>query len=106
MRYVWLLLARSAQCAHNTRAHTHTSWCDTHTLANSPINIKHLNIKLDEYTQINKEIAEELREGFTECFRLGYLGPRVLQKSKNLVSVAENVEEVERKIMGEVNKGW
>ena len=100
--------AVSVECAGRAQhksTHAQPGVTQTHTLANSPINIKHLNIELDEYTQINKEIAEELREGFTEGFRLGYLGPRVLQKSKNLVSVAENVEEVERKIMGEVNTG-
>jgi hypothetical protein len=58
------------------------------TLANSPINIGMLNSKLDKYARINSDTSEELRDGFTKGFKLGYLGPRVLQKSKNLVSVA------------------
>ena len=68
-------------CAQHASTHTQPGAPAT-TLANSPINIEHLNTKLDEYTQINREIEEELRKGFTEGFRLGYLGPRMLQKTK------------------------
>ena len=66
------MAAASEECAvraQHASIHTRPGATQTHTLANSPINIKYLNIKLDEYTQINKEIAEELREGFTEGFR-------------------------------------
>ena len=89
--------------AQHTSTHT-LPGAQATTLANSPINIGMLNTKLDEYAQINREIAEELRDGFTKGFKLGYLGPRVLQKSKNLVSVAENIEEVNRKIVGKWKK--
>ena len=47
----------------------------------------------------------ELMKGFSEGFRLGYMGPRVLKKSKNLTSVKENMEEVHRKMNGEIETG-
>jgi hypothetical protein len=43
-------------------------------------------------------------EGFANGFRIGYVGPRQPQKSKNLVSVADNLKEVEKKIKGEIEK--
>ena len=64
-----------------------------------------LNIKLDLYKQSKNKDATELREGFANGFRLGYTGPRQPKKSKNLVSVAENMLEVENKIKGEVDNG-
>ena len=66
--------------AQHTSTHT-LPGAQATTLANSPINIKMLNIKLDEYAEVNSDTSEELRDGFTEGFKLGYLGPRVLQKS-------------------------
>ena len=74
-------------------------------LANSPINIVNLNVELKEYAQVNNAHANELRTGFSNGFRLGYMGPRVQQKSKNLISVAENKAEVYSKINGEIIKG-
>ena len=64
-----------------------------------------LNTKLDLYKQSKNNYATELREGFANGFRLGYKGPRQPQKSKNLMSVAENMQEVDKKIKGEVDKG-
>ena len=74
-------------------------------LANSPILIANLNMKLTKYTLVNGPHAMELMKGFSEGFRLGYMGPRVLKKSKNLTSVKENMEEIHRKINGEIEKG-
>ena len=85
--------------------HTVTHINTTGSLANSPINIAQLDKVLNEYASINAIVAEELRSGFKNGFKLGYLGPRVLQKSKNLISVAENMDEVMKKIAGEVEKG-
>jgi hypothetical protein len=50
-------------------------------LANSPINILNLNAELMEYVQVNNAHDNELRTGFSNGFRLGYMGPRVQQKS-------------------------
>ena len=43
--------------------------------------------------------------GFSNGFRLGYMGPRVLKKSKNRISVAQHMSEVYSKINGEIKKG-
>ena len=72
-------------------------------LANSPINLKNLKEGLKEYG--NRIHAKELLEGFTHGFRLGFIGKRTPQLSKNLTSVAENPTEVERKIDKELEKG-
>jgi hypothetical protein len=74
-------------------------------LSNSPINVANLNIKLELYKQSKNNHATELREGFANSFRIGYEGPRQPKKSKNLVSVADNLKEVEKKIKGEIEKG-
>ena len=50
------------------------------TLANSPININNLAIKLQEYPLRNQ--AKELEDGFRFGFRLGFIGERVEQTSK------------------------
>jgi hypothetical protein len=65
--------------AQHTSAHT-LPGAQATTLANSPIDIKMLNIKLNEYAELNSDISEELRDGFTNGFKLGYLGPRVFTK--------------------------
>jgi hypothetical protein len=74
-------------------------------LANSFINVANLNTMLEQYRQVNNKHAMELKEGFSHGFRLGYECPRQPQKSKNLVSVADNVQEVKKKIQGEIDKG-
>jgi hypothetical protein len=76
-------------------------------LANSPITITKLKVKLMEYAQVNKSQANEYMHGFSNGFSLGYMGPRVLKKSKNLISVAQNKAELEiySKIKGEIEKG-
>jgi hypothetical protein len=86
--------------------HTTTTGLSTGSkLANSPIIIPKLNVKLTEYALINGPHANELMKGFSNGFRLGYMGPRVLKKSKNLISVKENMDEVYRKFNGEIEKG-
>jgi hypothetical protein len=63
-------------------------------LAKSLINTVNLKSELMEYACVNNAHADELNTGFAKGFRLGYLGPRLQQKSKNLVSVVENSAEV------------
>jgi hypothetical protein len=62
--------AASEECTVRAQhASTHTQpGAPATTLANSPINIEHLIHKLYEYTQINREIAEELRKRFHRRF--------------------------------------
>ena len=76
--------ASSEECAeraHHTDSHIQTTGLLPISLANSPIDIVQLEKILNEYASINSVVAEELRSGFKEGFKLGYLGPRVLQKS-------------------------
>ena len=83
--------------------HTTTTGLSTGSkFANSPIIIAKLNVKLTEYALVNEPHANELMKGFFNGFRLGYMGSRVLKKSKNLISVKENMDEVYRKINGEI----
>ena len=88
-----------------TQPRTTTHHSPEHTLANSPINIINLRKELDKYEKVNRVHADELRYGFSDGFKLGYMEPRELKMSKNLVSANENSEEVLRKIRAEIEKG-
>jgi hypothetical protein len=57
-------------------------------------------VELIEYAQVNEEQANDFNG-----FRLGYMGPRVQQKSTNLISVSQHMAEVDRKINREIEKG-
>ena len=52
-----------------------------------PINIDNLAIKLREYPL--RQQAQELEDGFRFGFRLGFIGEKIEQKSKNLTSALE-----------------
>jgi hypothetical protein len=72
-------------------------------LANSPINVTNLAIKLRNYPL--RQQARELEDGFKYGFRLGFIGERIAQKSKNLTSALELKTETMAKISKEVKKG-
>ena len=73
------------------------------TLANSPINIDNLAIKLRKYPL--RAQAKELEEGFRFGFRLGFIGKRVEQTSKNITSAFDLKSNILEKINKEINKG-
>jgi hypothetical protein len=56
-------------------------------LANSPINVTNLAIKLRDYPL--RQQAQELEDGFKFGFRLGFIGERIDKKSKNLTLALE-----------------
>ena len=72
-------------------------------LANSPINVTNLAIKLRDYPL--RQQARELEDGFKFGFRLGFIGERIEQKSKNLTSALELKTETMAKINKEIQKG-
>ena len=72
-------------------------------LANSPINVTNLAIKLRDYPL--RQQARELEDGFKFGFRLGFIGERVEQKSKNLTSALDLKAETMQKINKEIIKG-
>lgn len=74
-------------------------WC----LAYSPIKVQNLNELLSLYP--NKFDANILSRGFSEGFRLNYVGPRFKSDSKNLLSALQNPEIVWDKVMSEVKNG-
>ena len=57
------------------------------------------------YEKVNRAHANELRNGFSNGFKLGYTGPRELRMSKNLVSANDNGSEVHKNIRAEIEKG-
>ena len=69
-------------------------------LANSPINVTNLAIKLRDYPL--RQQARELEDGFKFGFRLGFIGERIEQKSKNLTSALELKTETMAKINMEI----
>ena len=71
--------------------------------AYSPINVTNLALKLRDYPL--RQQAQELEEGFRFGFRLGFIGERVEQKSKNLSTVFDLKAETREKINKEVLKG-
>ncbi|XP_072025655.1 uncharacterized protein [Amphiura filiformis] len=69
----------------------------------SPIKLTALTPLLDLYPK--KQAAVLLREGFSNGFRLGYMGERVTRESPNLKSVADLHDKVLEKIDKEVRLG-
>ena len=69
----------------------------------SPINVHNLLEELVNYD--NTEVAHELAHGFTEGFRLGFLGPREPRSSKNLQSIHANEDVAQQKINTEISLG-
>ena len=67
---------KRSQSAPLTQPRTTTPHSPEHKLANSPINIINLRKELDKYEKINRVHADELRYGFSDGFKLGYMGPR------------------------------
>ena len=100
-----VLSGECAQSAPLTQPRTSSQPIPEYKLANSPVNIANLKLELDKYDTVNRAHAVELRQGFSEGFKLGYSGPRELKLSKNLISAKENSEEVLSKIKGEIEKG-
>ena len=62
----------------------------------SPINLSALLPLLEIYP--NKRSAKILRDGFSEGFRLGYMGKRESRESHNLKSVKHLQDKVMKKI--------
>ena len=69
----------------------------------TPIKLHALLPLLDQYP--NKRAAQVLRSGFSEGFRLGYMGPRVSRESRNLRTVSQLPEKVKEKIDKEKSLG-
>lgn len=67
----------------------------------SPINLEALNRLLDLYP--DKVSANILRDGFSQGFRLGYLGERTSREAKNLQSVVKNPEGALKKLQKEID---
>ena len=66
----------------------------------SPIKLERLIPLLDIYP--NKKSAEVLRAGFTDGFKLGFLGDRLFRNSPNLKSVRLDPDSALSKVMKEV----
>ena len=72
-------------------------------LGRTPINTAVLKTYLDQYP--NTELAHKLYLGFTQGFKLHYLGPRLPIQTTNLVSAYENHRETWDKICREIELG-
>ncbi|XP_045196576.2 uncharacterized protein LOC123551595 isoform X1 [Mercenaria mercenaria] len=83
--------------------HLQEGHLDLHSLANTPINLAVLKVYLSLYP--NKQLADELLEGFTNGFRLQYQGPRVPTSCQNLISVRKNPALAYEKVRKEVQLG-
>ena len=69
----------------------------------SPINLSALLPLLEIYP--NKRSAKILRDGFSEGFRLGYMGKRESRESHNLKSVTHLQDKVMEKLNKEIKLG-
>ena len=87
----------------DSSVHKVHTFCSLDRLANSPIHLEELSYALEFYPK--REVALELKEGFTKGFRVGYTGPRIARDSRNHKSALERPDVIEQKLTKEVHSG-
>jgi hypothetical protein len=61
---------------------------DPYSMAKTPINITNFKMALEKYP--SRQCAKEIEVGFSEGYKLGYIGPREFRECKNLKSAYDN----------------
>jgi hypothetical protein len=76
---------------------------DPYSMAKTPINITKLKMALRGFP--SRQCAKEIELGFSEGYKIGYIGPREFRECKNLKSAYENKEGIREKIRKELAAG-
>jgi len=76
---------------------------DPYSLSRTPINVINLGTALTNYP--DRQSASDIQKGFTEGYKLGYIGEREFRECKNLKSAYENKEAIREKVTKELAAG-